>query len=285
VAANAHPSSSVAQVRLEIAGRLRDLRLNAHLTGRALSKAARWHESKTSRIELAHQVPTDADIRTWCAICDATDQCNDLIAASRTAENMYIEWRRIHRTGLRHVQQSRAALYDRTRLMRVYCSNVIPGLFQTPGYAHALLTAITTFQRTPDDVDQAVAARIARNHVLTEGEHRFAVLIEEAALRYRVGDTATMAGQLGHLLTVMTLPSVALSIIPFTADRHTMWAIETFTIFDDTRVHVETLSAQLTITTPGETAVYRRAFTELANLAVTGAPARALITTAIDNLP
>lgn len=278
------PSSSVQRARLEIATRLREIRLDAGLTARALSAAAGWHESKTSRMESAKQAFTDADIRTWCAVCNAEDEADDLIAASRAADSMYVEWRRLHRTGLRRTQEARVPLYERTRLMRVYCSTVVPGLFQTPAYAHALLSAITAFQGTPDDVAEAVDARMARNRVLYEGDHRFAVVVEESVLRYRVGDAATMAGQLGHLLSVMSLPSVSLGIIPFTTDQRPMWTLETFTVFDDQRVHVELLSAQVTVVTPSEVSVYVQGFTKLAELAVYGTKARALITAAINAL-
>jgi hypothetical protein len=61
-------------------------------------------------------------------------------------------------------------------------------------------------------------------------------------------------------------------------------AVESFTVFDDERVHVELLSAQVTVTAPSETTLYVRAFEKLAELAVYGAQARALITAAIDAL-
>src|SRR5271169_3011413 len=98
------PSSSVQRARQDLADRLRDLRLDAELTGRALSTAAGWHEAKTSRIESAKQAPSDSDIRTWCEICGVPDQAADFIAASRAADSMYTEWKRLHRTGMRRAQ-------------------------------------------------------------------------------------------------------------------------------------------------------------------------------------
>lgn len=278
------PSSSVQRARQDLAARLREIRLDAGLTARALSAAAGWHEAKTSRIESAKQALSDADISTWCKVCSAGDQAADLIAASRAADSSYVEWRRLHRTGLRRVQVSRMPLYERTRLFRVYCSNVVPGLFQTPDYAGALLSAIAAFRGIPDDVEDAVAARLNRNRILRAGDRRFAVLLEESVLRYRLGDPDTMAGQLGHILGVMALPSVSLGVIPFLADARPMWTLEGFTVFDDARVHVELLSAQVTVTAPGEVTVYLHAFEKLAELAVYGAEARALITAAIDAL-
>lgn len=47
-------------------------------------------------------------------------------------------------------------------------------------------------------------------------------------LRHRIGDTETMAGQLGHLLTVAALPSVSLYIILLDADRSMLWPVEGF---------------------------------------------------------
>lgn len=278
------PSSSVQRARQELGERLRDIRLEAELSGRDLSRAAGWHEAKTSRIELAKQVPSDSDIRVWCEICREPDLAVDLIAASRAADSMYQEWRRLHRTGMRRLQEARGTLYERTRFFKVYMSTVIPGFLQTPGYAQALMSAITEFQQTPDDVEQAVAARIKRNRILDSEGHRFVMLLEESVLRYRIGAPDVMSAQLGHLLGCTALPNVRIGIIPLAADARSMWTLEAFTVFDDTRVHVETLTAQVTVTAPGEVIVYLRAFDQLARLAVYGAEAQSLITDAINAL-
>ena len=278
------PSSSVQRARQELAERLRDIRLDAGLTARALSAAAGWHEAKTSRIESAKQAPSDADIQAWCQVCGAPSQAPDIIAASRAADSMYMEWRRLHRTGLRRAQQSRLPLYERTRVFKIYCSTVIPGFLQIPGYADALMSAITAFQGTPDDVEEAVRARMNRNRLLHAAGHRFTMIIEESVLRYRLGDSETMAAQLGHLLSAIALPSVSLGVIPFSASERQMWTLEAFTVFDDARVHVELLSAQVTVTAPSEITLYARAFDKLAEMAVYEMQARSLITAAIDAL-
>ena len=111
-------------------------------------------------------------------------QAVDLIAASRAADSMYIEWRRLNRTGLRRTPGRAAGrLYERTRLFRVYCSTVMPGFLQTPGYAQALLSAITAFRGTPDDVDDAVAARMNRNRILSRATTASSLLVEESVLQ------------------------------------------------------------------------------------------------------
>lgn len=275
------PSSSVQRARQELADRLRDIRLDARLTARALSAAAGWHEAKTSRIESAKQAPSEDDIRIWCDACKASGQVIDLIAASRAADSAYTEWRRVNRTGLRHVQEARRPLYERTGAFKFYCSTVMPGIVQTPGYASALMTAITKFRDTPNDVEDAVMARMNRNRILASANRRFAILLEESVLRYAIGDSEVMTAQLGHLLSVTAMPNVKFGVIPFKAMQRPMWTLEAFTIFDDARVHVELLSAQVTVTVPGEVVVYLRAFDQLSELAVYGSEARSLVSRAI----
>ncbi|MET7640800.1 DUF5753 domain-containing protein [Streptomyces sp. NPDC005438] len=197
---------------------------------------------------------------------------------------MYLEWKRLQRTGLRRLQEARLPLYERTRLHRGYASHVVPGLFQTPAYAAALLSSISRFHGTPDDTTEAVDARMARARVLHEGTHRFALIVEEAVLRYQVGEAEAMAGQLGHLLSIMSLPAVSLGIIPFSVRERGMWTLETFDVFDDQRVHVELLTAQITLTAPSEVGMYVRAWTDLRALAVYGADARSLVSEALEAL-
>lgn len=275
------PSSSVQRARQQLAEQLRDIRLDASLTARALSAAAGWHEAKTSRIESAKQAPSEADIQEWCRVCGAERETPDLIAASRAADSMYVEWRRLNPAGLRRAQESRRPLYERTRFFKAYCSAVVPGFLQTPAYAGALLSAIGDFRGTPDDLEEAVAARMSRNRMLRSGNHRFALLVEESVLRHRLGGVEVMTTQLGHLVEATKMPQMSLGVIPFTADPRPMWPLEAFTAFDDDRVHVELLSAQVTVTAPSEITLYVRAFEKLARLAVYGAQARDLIAEAL----
>ena len=275
------PSSSVQRAREQLAGRLRDLRLDAGLDGRALSAAAGWHPAKTSRIESAKQAPSEADIAAWCRTCKAEREVPDLIAASRAADSMYVEYRRVNRSGMRRRQESVRPLYERTRLFKAYCPSVIPGWLQTREYAAALLSSITEFRDTPDDVAEAVTARMNRNRIVSSGNHRFVLLLEETVLRYRIGGAEVMASQLAFLAGAAALPAVALGVIPSAAPKRPAWPLEQFTVFDDERVHVELLSAQVTVMAPSEITLYVRAFERLARLAVYGDAAQALIADAV----
>jgi transcriptional regulator with XRE-family HTH domain len=277
----ASPSSSAQQALEALGSRLREIRLDAGLTGVGLGRLAGWHSSKVSRIEHAKQTPTAEDITAWCKHCQVVDRAAELIASLRAAEGMFVEWQRMERTGLRIAQESVVPLWERTRRFRIYSSSMIPGPLQTPAYVRALLHALMVRRDLPDDLDAAVRVRVEKQHVIHEGDHRFAVILEEGVLRYRIGDAETMAAQLGHLLTVAALPSVSLGIIPLDADRSGLWPLESFFLYDDELVNVELVSGHLTVTQPREIAMYADVFTQLADLAVYGAAARSLITAAI----
>jgi hypothetical protein len=90
---------------------------------------------------------------------------------------------------------------------------------QAPGFATAFGGQITAFQGTPNDVSEAVAARVARSRFLYEGGHRHVVLMDES---------------------VMPLASVFLGIIPFTAQL-TVWPLEAFLQTDLPALYVATL--------------------------------------------
>jgi transcriptional regulator with XRE-family HTH domain len=275
------PYSSAQAVRERVAAQLRDMRLDAGLSGTELSVRCGWHSAKTSRIEHAKAAPADADIRAWCAACEQDGLAADLVAASRQADQMYVEWRRQQRSGLHRLQESALTRYETMRVLRVYSSTQVPGFLQTAGYARALLTAITEFRAIPNDVEAAVESRRKRAQLLRHGDHRFVAIVDEAVLRRRIGGAAVMADQLAYLLEVMALPSVAFGVIPFAEDWVSMWSMATFHIFDHDTVSLETLSAQLTITAPGEVELYERAFVELGRLAVYGPAARARIEAAL----
>jgi transcriptional regulator with XRE-family HTH domain len=271
------------QAREAFGTRLREIRLDAGLTARALAKLAGWHFTKVSKLEHGTRRPSRDDIRAWCRYCQAEDQVMDLIATARSIDAMYTEWSRRMRAGMKHFQDSLRPLYEQTLLFRVYETTFIPGLLNTAGYAAAILEFWAGLMNLPADTETAVAARMDRQAVLYAGKRRFSFVIEEQALRARVGGAQVMAGQLDRLLALMSLPTISLGVIPNAGERYAL-AQGSFWIFDDTRVQVETVSAGLDITQPAEISLYAQVFDLLQRSAVHGHDARDLIRCALDDL-
>jgi len=244
---------------------------------------AGWHSSKVSKIEYGKQTPSEDDIRAWCEHCDAADQVTDLIATARNIEAMYVEWRRMLRTGTKRRQQTQISLEAQTKLFRWYEPLLVPGILHTAEYATAIVTRIIDFYEIPNDLEAGLAARMERQQTLYRGDHRFHFILAEQALLTTVGDGSAMIGQLDRLLTVLSLPRVSLGIIPARASYRV--PTNQFIMFDDRMVTVEGVSAELAITQPREIALYSKAFAELSKSAIYGQAAKELIRKALADLP
>jgi transcriptional regulator with XRE-family HTH domain len=278
------PSSSAKQEQEALGVRLRELRKDAGLTARALAAVTGQHYTRVSKIEHGVQAPSDSDIRDWCRACGADAQAPDLLATLRAVESAYLEFRRQSRAGMKRVVGAHTlALYERTRLFRIYEHNVIPGLLQTAGYCSAMLSFWIRFLGAPNDLEEAVATRMERQRVIYHGAKRFIVVLEEQALRTWFGTAETQAGQLDRLLALMSLPNVSLGIVPMMTERVAVGSTG-FWIFDDALVALETPTASIEVNRPQELQLYTRMFEALKTPAVYGRAARDLITKAIDEL-
>ncbi|MEU1520853.1 helix-turn-helix transcriptional regulator [Nocardia rhamnosiphila] len=273
-------TSSVQQQREALGGRLRELRLQAGLSGSELARQAGWHQTRVPKIEYGKTKPTEADIRLWCTLTDSRDQAADLIATARNIEAAYVEWRRVLQAGTRRRQHVSVKLTEQSKLLRIFQPSLIPGILQTAEYAQAMLRRSIDFHRISDDLDKGVAKRLERQQLLYKGERRFWILIGEQALYTTVGNGLVMAGQLDRLLAVIGLSRVTFGIVPATAELPMQTT--NFVMFDDRMVMVETMTAELTISQPREIAQYHRAFNTLAGKAVTEDATRGVIWTALE---
>jgi transcriptional regulator with XRE-family HTH domain len=278
------PAPAVQAMREQFAARLRALRVGAGLTGRDLANLTGMHPTKISKIEHVVLMPTADNVRVWAEVCDALDDLPDLLAALDNVEGMYVEWRLAFRSGgmPRH-QEAYQDIEASTHTFLIYTPGVVPGLLQTEAYAQERITCFARANGLPsEDVPASVAARMNRRRVLTGGA-RFAFVLEQAALRSRVGTIETMVEQLAHLVTITKRHNVSFGIIPEDIDR-AMGSSPGFWVFDSARVLIEIPSAELTITQPAEIAVYERCFRTLAGMAVTGVDARDLLASEITRL-
>jgi hypothetical protein len=235
-----------------------------------------------SKIEYGKQSPSEDDIKLWCRLCAADDQAEDLVVAVRDIEAMYVEWRRRLRTGTKARQDKSISIEGEAELIRWYEPILIPGLLHTADYATAVLKRVAAFYEIPDDVDAGVSSRMERQQVLYKPAHRFHFVMGQQALKTFVGNRDVMAGQLDRLLSVMSMGRLRVGIIPARAPY--VVPSHQFIIFDDRLVHVEAVSAEISVTQPREIDLYSRSFATLARLALYGASARRIIMDELEEL-
>jgi transcriptional regulator with XRE-family HTH domain len=278
------PSSSAQQAQKALGARLREIRKDAGLSGRALAAATGQHFTRVSKIENGVQSPSDQDVRAWCRACAAEQQIPDLIATARAVDSAYLEFQRQARAGMRRVLGAHTtARYERTGMFRIYEHNVVPGLFQTAAYSAAMLSFWIGFLDVPNDLEAAVAARMERQRILLQREKQFAVVLEEQALRTWFGTAEVQREQLNRLLEVMSMPTVSVGIIPLMTER-TAVPSAGFWIFDRSLAALETPTASVEVTQPQEIDLYAGMFEHLKADALHGPAARALIIKALGEL-
>ncbi|MFD7066179.1 helix-turn-helix domain-containing protein [Streptomyces sp. NPDC059913] len=275
-------SNQAKEARESLGARLRGYRKDAGFTsGRAFAAATGWQESKVSRIENGKQNASEEDIRTWCQLTGHEADLADLISIIRHIDEMWMEWRRQLEEGAEKRQQKSIPLYQKTKVFRIWEPNVIWGTIQTAAYARNIFDQASSLYDTPTDTDAAVAKRIERQGYLYTGNRIFNVLLGEQALYANHGGPEVMKAQLDRLMSVLTLPRLSLGIVPLSAPLG-IWIGHGFSMFDDRLVMVETFSAEMTVTSPGEVETYMKAFEFHRQIAVYGHSARNLILTAID---
>ncbi|MGR6922532.1 helix-turn-helix domain-containing protein [[Actinomadura] parvosata] len=268
----------------EVLGRqLREARSSAGYTGTALAGLLGWPQSKVSKLETGRQTPTRDDIVAWTRAIGREVDAERLLAQLDVLETMYAEWRRRLGAGTSARQQESIALEAAATHIRAFETTVIPGLLQTPDYARHRIAQSVARHGLPDDVDEGVRVRMQRQEVLYRPGKRLHFVLTEAALRYRLCPAEVMAGQLDRLVALCSMSTIRVGVIGFEAEltespKHGFW------IFDEKRVLVETIAAELTLTQPQEIELYGRVFDKLAATASYGAAARHLITRALDNL-
>jgi len=242
-----------------------------------------WPPSKVSKLENGRQTPTDDDIRGWTRATDSEGETAALLASLHTLEVQHAEWQRILRTGLKPRQQELIEWDQRTRLFRAFEATVIPGLLQTAGYARARFAEGIRRLKLPNDINEAVAARVQGQEILYRPDKRFHFVLTEAALRFRLCPADVMLGQLDRLVSLSQLPNVRLGVIGFetqyaTSPWHGFW------LYDNERVLVETFSAALDLRQPQEIGLYGEVFDQLAAVASYGRAARGIINRVIEDL-
>ncbi|MGY1897556.1 helix-turn-helix domain-containing protein [Nocardia gipuzkoensis] len=200
-------------LRMVLGGRLRRLRESCGLTREDAGEAIRGSHSKISRLELG---------RTGCRERDLVDLLDLYRVTDPEERRRYLELARQANTSgwwardndwLPKWFDTYLGLEQAARRIRSYEPRAVPELLQTPEYARALLT-LSHPGESEESIERRVALRMRRQDILT-GPHppQLWVIIEEAALRRRIGGSTVWRAQLDHLLRMEAQPNITVQIL------------------------------------------------------------------------
>jgi transcriptional regulator with XRE-family HTH domain len=202
----------------QVAAELRTLREQAGLSGAEVAKRMGMSPSKISRIETGItglQIEDVAALLGLYQVPAATrDELLDLVR--RSEERGW--WTR--QPGLPKLWRTLIDFEAKATRIQNYEALFVPGLVQTAEYARAIIQGIAP-AITPAELDNLVAARMARQALLTRSDApQFCAVIDEGALRRSIGEPGVMHRQLQHLLMVAEQPHVTLRVVPLAAGAH-----------------------------------------------------------------
>ncbi len=205
--------------RRRLALELRRLREAARLTCEEVAEHLECSASKISRVETGRVSVSPRDVRDMLELYNVPAQQRDsLVQLARDSRQK--GWWHAYSDTIQPQFATYVGLESAASEIRVYEVNLMPGLLQTEDYARTIIKA-GTMNGNQEDIERKVALRMARQPALTRTEPPMLwTVVDEAALRRRVGGTELMRAQLEHVLELSSLKNVAMQVIPFGAGAH-----------------------------------------------------------------
>lgn len=195
---------------------LRETREKGGLTSQKLARKLGWSLTTISRMENGERTSTTTDVIQYAVMCGMNAKnVWPLVEFARVAERKQGYYLSDQKIG----GSLQSLIFHETSADRVitYEPQVCHGLLQTPAYARALITALTS-GITEDRVAGAVRTRMERKRILSLPRRaRFTFYLHEQALRLQVGTEKIMHEQLLQLVLMAALDNITLRIVPSTA--------------------------------------------------------------------
>lgn len=207
-------------VRLRrLAGELRRLRAEAHLSGEDVFEATAINKSTLYRIESAKGRPHRRTMLTLLALYGAKDEERDYLLAL-LKESGTPGWLQSYHSDLPEEYSAYISFENEARGVRNYQSLFIPGLLQTEDYARAVIRGGRP-TATDAEVEDRVRARMDRQGLLQRTPLlKYWAVVDEAALHRVVGGEEVMRAQLAHLLQASAAPNVTVQVIQYGIGAH-----------------------------------------------------------------
>jgi len=208
-------------LRMMLGTQLRRLREAKGISREDAGYLIRASESKISRMELGRVGFKERDIADLLSLYGIIhqDERAALLALARQANTP--GWWQRDGDILPSWFQTYLGLEEAAALIRTYEVQFVPGLLQTEDYARAVI-AHGNPAAPAQEIERRVSLRMKRQQLLTRSDAppQLWAVVDEGALRRRMGSPAVMAAQLERLIKASELPNVTLQVLPFHAGAH-----------------------------------------------------------------
>ncbi|WP_449066474.1 helix-turn-helix domain-containing protein [Planomonospora algeriensis] len=247
---------------------LRRLRSEAGLKQDEVARHLDWSTSRMTKVEGGTLRISVNDVRAMLQLYGLREgaKYEALIQLARQARER--GWWHAYSDVIPQWFQVYVGLEAEASSLRNYEPELIHGLLQTEDYARAVYQAARVLD-SADEIERHVSLRMARQDVITRTEHpmHFWAIMNEAALRRRVGGAHVMEQQLRHLMEVATRPNVTIQVLPYGVGAHAAmlgsFAVLSFAEGGGEVAYLEYMTGSLYVEKPEEVQAYTLAYDHL----------------------
>lgn len=265
---------------------LKRLRQEASLTADQVADSLGCSQGKISRIELAQTGISKGDLFLMLSLYGITDQNRQdqywRLAREARGRGWWEDYRDIITGGL----STYIAFEAEASELHSWSWGTINGLLQTREYAEAtFLGEPLGRDRSPEEVDKLVEARLGRQQRITDGSLKLWAVLDESLLHRTIGGPEVLRPQLDHLLAAPK--NVTIQVLT----QQTVWHAGlngAFTLMSfpahPAVAFVETLAGDLDVEGDEDVSRYTLAFDYLRAAAASLEDSKQLIASARDNI-
>ncbi|MEU4828536.1 helix-turn-helix transcriptional regulator [Actinomadura sp. NPDC023710] len=266
----AAPTTPPTARRLLLGIKLRQLRVAAGYTPTDVYKATGISRATLHRQETAEQSPQPRTLKTLLTLYNVGQrEAAELTRLAKESDQQ--PW--LQSFGDLPSPYLTLISFEReAKSLRTFEASLVPGLLQTPDYALEATRSVWP-DATEAQLRQRVEVRIQRQEALRLAGTGLHAIIDEAALRRRVGSAQHMRDQIDHLLEAASRPQVTLQVLGSGTGAHpaihgAFMILNFGAPFETDIVYLEGLVTDLFLTESGEVRRYAEAFTAVQDLAL-----------------
>ena len=213
-------ASGPTALRIVLGSQLRHLREVHGITCEAAGEVIRASASKISRLEHGRVGMKQRDVADLLTLYDVTGEAERAEVLRLAREAARPGWWHQYGEVLPGWFEFYVGLEAAASRIRVYEVQFVPGLLQTPEYARAVMRA--GHAAAPDDqITRRVSLRMKRQQILSRpGGPKLWAVVDETALRRRLGGPGVMEAQLDRLIELAAEPNIALYVVPLQTGYH-----------------------------------------------------------------
>lgn len=257
---------------------LQHFRNDAELSLTELAEVSGISRPKLGHLESGRTAQYPGDIRKFLKACRVEKEHIDrlVLLSSRTDDASWLgAWADVASDWLRTM----VGLESLACKEFVFEPIVLPGLVQTESYARAMTTGASRVR--PSTTERLVEFRMERARLLSKEEPlELHAVINEQALRLKVGDQKILNEQYRHLLDMTEHPNVTLQVVRAEAGLHSATTGQFMLLdFIDARsiVYIEIQDAAVFVDDPARVHTYTLSTQSLERVALSPGESAALI--------